>query len=242
MDTTAIQRALAALGYSLVIDGVMGPKTRTTVQTFQRGAGLAADGVIGPVTIAALQESVARAAGQPGAVGKLVPAEWMPPAQVNRVIVHWTAGAHRASRLDRSHYHILIEGDGKIVRGIPSIDKNDARGVKPGYAAHTQNCNSGSIGVSLCCMAGAVESPFKAGPSPMTREQWGALPAVLAALCRRNSIPVTPQTVLSHAEVQGTLGIPQRGKWDISRLAFDPSVIGASACGELFRAAAARLV
>lgn len=236
MDTTAVQRALVALGYSLVVDGVMGPKTRTIVQTFQRGAGLAADGIVGPLTVAALQAAVAKkeAAGQPRA-RELVPADWMPSAQLNRVIVHWTAGAHRASGLDRSHYHILIEGDGKLIRGIPSIDKNDARGVKPGYAAHTLNCNSGSIGVSLCCMSGAIESPFKAGSAPMTREQWDALPGVLAELCRRYNIPVTPRAVLSHAEVQQTLGIKQRGKWDISRLALDPSVIGPKACGDLFR-------
>lgn len=161
---------------------------------------------------------------------------------MNRVIVHWTAGAHRASGLDRSHYHILIEGDGKFVRGIPSIDLNDARGVKPGYAAHTLNCNTGSIGVSLCCMAGAVESPFKAGSAPMTRKQWDTLPAVLADLCRRYSIPVTPRTVLSHAEVQGALRIKQRGKWDISRLAIDLGVIGAKACGDQFRSSTSSLL
>lgn len=243
MDTTAVQRALVALGYSLVVDGVLGPKTRTVFQAFQRGAGLAADGIIGPLTVAALYAAVAKkvAAGQPGAGGH-VPADWMPAAQMNRVIVHWTAGAHRASGLDRSHYHILIEGDGKLIRGIPSIDLNDARGARRGYAAHTLNCNSGSIGVSLCCMAGAVESPFKAGSAPMTREQWEALPPVLADLCRRYSIPVTPQTVLSHAEVQSALGIKQRGKWDISRLAFDPTLIGAKACGGQFRSSTSSLL
>lgn len=76
----------------------------------------------------------------------------------------------------------------------------------------------------------------------MTREQGEALPAVLADLCRRYAIPVTPSTVLSHAEVQGTLGIKQRGKWDISRLAFDPSVMGAKACGDLIRGSALALV
>lgn len=243
MDTTAIQRALVALGYSLVVDGVMGPKTRIALQTFQRGAGLAADGVVGPLTTAALQAAVLKknAAGQPGAGGQ-VPADWMPAALMNRVIVHWSAGTHRASGLDRSHYHILIEGDGKLVRGTPSIDLNDARGVKPGYAAHTLNCNTGSIGVSLCCMAGAVENPFKAGSAPMTREQWAALPGVLADLCRRYSIPVTPKTILSHAEVQGTLGIKQKGKWDISRLAFDHDVAGAKACGDQFRSSTSSLL
>lgn len=55
MDTAAIQRALVALGYSLVVDGKPGPKTTTAVKAFQRGRGLAADGVVGPRTAAALQ-------------------------------------------------------------------------------------------------------------------------------------------------------------------------------------------
>lgn len=171
----------------------------------------------------------------------MVPAAWMPAAKMRRIVVHWTAGAHKASGLDKAHYHILIEADGTLVRGTPSIALNEAP-VKPGYAAHTLNCNSGAIGVSLCCMAGAVESPFANGPAPMTRAQWEALPGVLAALCKAYGIAVTPQTVLSHAEVQGTLGIRQRGKWDISRLSFDPSVIGARAVGDLFRSATSKLL
>lgn len=171
-----------------------------------------------------------------------IPADWLPPAKLSRIVVHWTAGQHRASDLDRSHYHILIEGDGALVRGRPSIALNAEPRARPGYAAHTLNCNTGSIGVSLCCMALAVEAPFQPGPAPMTRTQWDALPHVLADLCRAYGIAVTPATVLSHAEVQGTLKIQQRGKWDISRLAFDPTVIGAKACGDIFRAQTANLL
>ena len=76
----------------------------------------------------------------------------------------------------------------------------------------------------------------------MTAAQWEALPAVVTGLCRRYNIPVTPKTVLSHAEVQGTLGIAQRGKWDVARLAFDPSVKGAKPCGDLLRAAVSACV
>ncbi|TDR88967.1 N-acetylmuramoyl-L-alanine amidase [Enterovirga rhinocerotis] len=172
----------------------------------------------------------------------IVPAEWMPDARVTGIVVHWTGGPHRATSLDRSHYHVVIEADGSLVRGTPSIDLNGLPRVRKGYAAHTRNCNSGWIGVSLACMAGATETPFDAGSAPMTRTQWEMLPRVLADLCRRYAIAVTPRTVLSHAEVQATLGIPQRGKWDITRLAFDPDIEGAAACGDLFRSRTAALL
>lgn len=242
MDTTAVQRALVALGYPLKkfgADGSFGGESRAAMNDFQRDNDLPVTATADRATIAALQMALAPRLSSPASV---VPADWMPAAQINRIIVHWTAGGHKASGLDRSHYHLLIDGAGELIRGVPTISLNDARGVKTGYAAHTLNGNTGSIGVSLCCMAGAVESPFKPGTAPMTRVQWEALPAVLAALCRRYSIPVTPRTVLSHAEVQNTLGIKQRGKWDISRLAFDPSVVGAKACGDQFRSSTSVLL
>ena len=55
MNTRDVQAALLSLGYSVAVDGVIGPKTKTAIQAFQRGRGLAADGVVGPQTIKALQ-------------------------------------------------------------------------------------------------------------------------------------------------------------------------------------------
>lgn len=165
-----------------------------------------------------------------------VPADWMPPARMQRIICHWTAGAHKANGLDRNSYHILIEGDGTLVRGTHPISANE-RPAAGRYAAHTRNCNTGSIGVSMCCMGGAGvrESPFSAGPYPMTRVQWDVMVRAVADLCRRYGIGVSPTTVLSHAEVQANLKIAQRGKWDFTRLAFDPGVVGAKASGDRLR-------
>ncbi|WP_430254224.1 peptidoglycan recognition protein family protein [Neorhizobium sp. DAR64872/K0K18] len=165
-----------------------------------------------------------------------IPAPWMPNAKITGIVFHWTAGQNKASDLDRSHYHVLIEGNGKHVRGVPSIDLNSLPKAKAGYAAHTLNCNTGFIGVSLCGMAGAVESPFSAGKQPITRVQWDELSNVLAQLCKRYSIKVSRKTVLSHAEVQTNLGIKQKGKWDIARLPFDASIQGAVAIGDQMRA------
>ncbi|MEP9389670.1 peptidoglycan recognition family protein [Mesorhizobium sp. KR9-304] len=165
-----------------------------------------------------------------------IPADWMPPAKLSRVILHWTAGSHKATDFDRQHYHVLIEGDGRVVKGFPSIALNSEPKVKTGYAAHTRNCNTGSIGLSLCSMAGAIERPFQPGSHPLTKAQWEMGSTVAAEICKRYSIPVTAKTVLSHAEVQVNLGIAQRGKWDIAVLPFDRFFDTARECGDRFRA------
>lgn len=166
----------------------------------------------------------------------ILPGEWTPRADLRRIIVHWTAGAHKASELDRTHYHILIEGNGNLVRGFPTIPANAVLSVIRPRASHTLNCNTGSIGVSLCGMRGAVERPFDPGPSPITVVQWTTLAHVLAQLCRRYTITPGATTLLTHAEVQVNLGIVQRGKWDISILPFERELNTAKLVGDRMRA------
>lgn len=164
-----------------------------------------------------------------------LPSGWMPVAPMKRVIVHWTAGSYTASEQDKEHYHFLIQGDGCVVRGSVPVNANVPPLREGRYAAHTLNTNAYSIGVSICCMANAVESPFDPGHFPMKEVQFKSAINVVAALCNKYNIPVTEKTVLTHAEVQPNLGIKQRGKWDITHLAFDPSVIGARAVGDKIR-------
>ncbi|MFM7792042.1 MAG: hypothetical protein ACKO90_29360, partial [Microcystis panniformis] len=66
----------------------------------------------------------------------IVPTAWMPNCSMKRIIIHWTAGEHKASSNDKSHYHILIEDDGKLVRGTHSI-KDNVSTADNVYAAHT---------------------------------------------------------------------------------------------------------
>jgi N-acetyl-anhydromuramyl-L-alanine amidase AmpD len=136
---------------------------------------------------------------------------------LKRIVMHWTAGGPSASGLDREHYHFIVQQDGAVVKGKWAPEDNISTGDGK-YAAHTLNCNTGAIGVSLCGMAGAIERPFAAGSAPLRQSQVAVMCSLVAKLCRQYGIPVTRQTVLSHAEVQPTLGIQQRGKWDIAWL------------------------
>jgi hypothetical protein len=164
----------------------------------------------------------------------IVPADWMPDCDMDKVIVHWTAGAYAVSATDKEHYHIIIGGDGTLYRGNYSIKANVSTSDADGYAAHTKSCNTRAIGISAACMAGAVESPFSPGAYPLTRLQWATLAQVAAELCAKYGIPVSPGTVLQHGEVEKNLGVPQSGKWDITRLPWDGS-LSATQVGNGFR-------
>ncbi len=152
----------------------------------------------------------------------IIDPRWLPSCSMKRVICHWTAGGYSASDHDRLCYHILITGDGTLVRGVHSIADNVTT-ADGKYAAHTLHCNTGSIGITVCAMRSAQEQPLRPGPFPMTREQWTRLATAVAELCRFYKIAVTPQTVLGHGEVQANLGIPQNGKWDPMALPWEPT-------------------
>ena len=137
---------------------------------------------------------------------------------MNRIIIHWTAGGNKANATDKRHYHTIVEGDGNIVSGNHPVSANDPiRSPNDGstYAAHTRGANTKAIGIAMAGMRGAKERPFDHGPSPITPWQVAALVEEVAILCRIHAIPVTRETVLTHAEVQSTLGIKQNNKWDV---------------------------
>lgn len=136
---------------------------------------------------------------------------------MKRIVLHWTAGGYKANSIDLAAYHFVIEGDGTVKTGTHPVSANKAPLSKK-YAAHTLNCNSDSIGVSVAAMKDAVEAPFKTGPCPITTQQLAALVVKVASLAKEYKIPVTPSTILTHAEVEKTLGIKQKNKWDITYL------------------------
>lgn len=224
------QRVLTAAGhYSGPISGQIGPLTRAAAQSAVGSRSFATDwslvvaatqaalnalghdagpvdGILGDRTRAGLRSfelgSVPAPAPAPATSGGLV-----------RIVWHWTAGSHRASDVDRRAYHFIVQGDGTVVNGNHAPEAN-IRPQRGRHAPHTLNLNTGSIGVSVAAMAGARERPFDPGRFPITQAQVDELVRLTARLCRQYGIPVSRRTTLSHAEVQPTLGVTQRGKWD----------------------------
>ena len=154
---------------------------------------------------------------------------------IKRIILHWTAGSNTTSAVDKEHYHKIVNGNGAIVIGDHKIEDNlsTSDGI---YASHTRGCNGGAIGVAMAGMMGA-EGPDKIGKYPLKKVQWDACMELVKALARQYKIPVTPTTILTHAEVQNNLGIRQNGKIDIAfGVPGKPELRTAKAVGDFIRA------
>jgi hypothetical protein len=152
---------------------------------------------------------------------------------MKRIIIHWTAGTHKPSETDKKHYHFIVGGDGEVVEGNLPVSANASTANE--YAAHTRRLNTGSIGVSFAAMRGAKERPFSAGKYPITDAQVKAMTRLVSDLSERYDIPITPETILTHAEVEPTLGVKQRGKWDVTWLPGMDQAGNARAVGDLLR-------
>lgn len=152
-----------------------------------------------------------------------------------RSITHWTGGTGRASAKDRRHYHRITEFDGRVVEGTEAIEDNIVTSDGD-YAAHVRNLNTGSAGFAMAGMHGAREAPFDAGPYAINEVQFEAHCRLLAEFhAEYGVLPVTPQNCLTHAEVPANLGVPQPGKWDLTRLPFRGDLVGARAVGDYMR-------
>lgn len=165
------------------------------------------DGIMGPQTRRA-RDAALEARG-----GRTV-ADLFGPSGLHRIHWHWTAGAYGLIAMERRAYNELIDQDGNVWDGVfrPEAQAN----YRVGHAAsHTLNANTGAIGLAVDAMAGAQERPFFAGSAPITWPQVRALCERTAQHCALYDIPVSKWSTLSHAEVQPTLGIAQRHKWDI---------------------------
>lgn len=96
-----------------------------------------------------------------------------------------------------------------------------------------QRVNEAIRGLSLATAVGGDLDHIGA-TYPITEIQFNSMCRKIGELCLKYGIEVGPKTVLSHAEVERTLGIKQRGKWDIAVLPF-AGLTTATTCGDLMR-------
>lgn len=117
---------------------------------------------------------------------------------MKRIILHWTAGSYQPNHTDFEHYHYLVNGQGLVIKGKykPEDNLNCTDGK---YAQHTGGGNTGSIGVSMCGMLG-FKNRANVGQYPLTKAQVERCFKLVAELCKKYNIAITPQTVLTHYE------------------------------------------
>ena len=117
---------------------------------------------------------------------------------MKRIIIHWTAGGYNPSTYEKNCYHFLIDGCGKTISG--NFKPEDNLVCSEGtYAAHTGGGNTGSIGVSMCAMAGFKDKNH-VGNYPITPVQFEAAMKLCADLALKYNIAVTPANVMTHYE------------------------------------------
>jgi N-acetylmuramoyl-L-alanine amidase len=151
---------------------------------------------------------------------------------------HWTAGADGINDLEKDHYNFIINREGVTFPGDFPPEAQIPANIKRGsnfYAAHTLSANSYRIGYAADAMAGAQERPLVWGSAPLTEIQIKNMMKFTAGLVRVYKLSVSRQTILSHAEIEPTLGIKQRQKWDITCLPGDVKVRSAVEVGDILR-------
>lgn len=155
---------------------------------------------------------------------------------LNRIIWHWTVSGYSPNTSSMKAYHHVIDGNGIVHKGVPEENNFSGASMAPGtYAAHTRGLNTGSLGISVCSMYGAKEVPFTTGPYPMKEVQIESLLRLTAEKMAQYNIELSPRFVLSHAEVQPTLGVKQNGKWDYMWLPGMANTIPAIEVGNILR-------
>ena len=121
-----------------------------------------------------------------------------------------TGGTYEPNAVDKTHYHYLITGSGKVVEGKykpeDNLDCSDGK-----YAAHCGGGNTGRIGIALC---GCYSLDY-----PIKRIQLEAMCKLVAQLCNKYKIPINNDTIMSHSEYGHKFpNTSSYGKIDIDKL------------------------
>lgn len=103
-----------------------------------------------------------------------------------KIYLHWSAG-HYFQTFD--DYHINIVADGRIYVSTDDLSET---------LAHTWKRNSGSVGISLACAAGANTNDL--GDEPPTKQQIEAIAQVIAVVADALWLTIDKDHVLTHGE------------------------------------------
>jgi len=141
---------------------------------------------------------------------------------LNKICLHWTAGANSPCQLDLNSYHYCVDKFGRIYPGTHKPEDN-LNCYDGNYAAHCGGGNTGCIGLSACGMAGFSLSK-KQTKYPITQKQIDdALCTIAAYLSVKYGIPINKNTVFTHYEFDHKKIKPE-GKIDIAYLPYQPTI------------------
>ena len=138
-----------------------------------------------------------------------------------KIYLHWTAG-HYHQKFD--DYHVNIDQDGRIF--VSTDDLSDV-------LAHTWRRNSGSVGITLDCCAGATSEDL--GDEPPTAKQIEAMAQCIQVVADALWLTIDMKHVMTHGEaadnVDGLNAHEDYGpqstveRWDLQFLGPDESPV-----------------
>lgn len=106
--------------------------------------------------------------------------------RIRQIFLHWSAG-HYGQPFD--DYHICIDQNGEIYAMHDDLSQ---------ILAHTWQHNSGAVGMTLLCCAGATTKEL--GPEPPTSAQIECMAQTIGVLCAGLDLPCDFDHVRTHAE------------------------------------------
>lgn len=188
------------------------------------------DGMSGPATRKAVSQLMKR-------LGVRKEKELFDESGLHAIIWHWTAGLRVPTKDDLKHYNDVFDFEGNQYDGAARPEHQANYNWRKGIGvSHTKNANTGRPGLSVAGMHRAEGWPkLKWGSHPIT---WDGIDAMLertALYNRKFWIPCTKWSNLSHAEVEATLGIKQKNKWDYMVLPGFDRPLDAVEVGDILR-------
>ena len=136
-----------------------------------------------------------------------------------KIYLHWTAG-HYYQKFD--DYHVNIDKDGRIFVSTDDLSE---------VLAHTWRRNSGSVGITLDCCAGATSDDL--GSEPPTLKQIEAMAQCIQVVADALWLTIDMKHVMTHGEAADNVdGLnthedygPQSTveRWDLQFLGTDES-------------------